>query len=47
MNRSNLKKSDQKVNEYKGLTTDEIYHEISEKIQNIITNQTKTEREIK
>jgi len=47
MNESNLEKSNQKVNEYKGFTIDEIYHEISEKIQNIITNQTKQEREKK
>ncbi len=44
---TNLKKSNQKVNEYKGLTIDEIYHEISEQIQNIITNQTKQERKKK
>lgn len=37
----NLKKTKEKVNEYKRLTIDEIYHEISEKISQI----KQTERE--
>ena len=37
-----VEKFPQKVNEYKGLTIDEIYHEISEQIY-----QTKTERNSK
>ena len=39
---NNLEKSPQKVNEFKGLTIDEIYHEISEQIYQI-----KTERKSK
>jgi hypothetical protein len=40
--KNKLEKSPQKVNEFKGLTIDEIYHEISEQIYQI-----KTERKSK
>jgi len=39
-----VKESETKSNEFKGLTIDEIYHEISEQVYNIYLEKNQTER---